>query len=370
MIKLSKQFSLLLLLVLFFQMEPALAREVPIMSGRVNDYADILSPEWKKKLRAQLEEFETQTSNQVVVLTVVSLEGDDLESFAFNAFNEWVLGQKGKNNGVLLLIVSGERKIRIEVGYGLEASLTDALAGRIIRNELAPHFREQEFGPGIEAAVTAIIQATKGEYRPTPDPKTFDEIVGGDMSYLPLLVIIGLFVILILPFYLVYLNEKYWKRNKKQYDKSGVEMQRLDEVQDDAHLNERQRLEEKLGSVDYDVWVSEDQSEVKVLRYRNSSSYFSKCPECFAYTRFLLKSNTHSNSDGSKTVNRYFRCKNCDYEGKTKAKVPAPSARRSAGSISFGGSGGFSSGSFSSSSSSSFSGGGGSSGGGGASGGW
>jgi len=117
-------------------------------------------------LNKKLADFEEQTTNQIAVLIIPTLEGDNLEDYSIRLADKWKVGQKGKDNGVILLIVKGDRKIRIEVGYGLEGVLPDGLAGQIIRENIAPHFLRGNFYSGIEEGVSKIIAAIKGEYRP------------------------------------------------------------------------------------------------------------------------------------------------------------------------------------------------------------
>mgnify|MGYP000853793356 CR=1 FL=1 len=134
---------------------------VPQMNGPINDYAIILKESEKAELRAFLESVNNQTSVQVAVLTIPSLEGNNLETFSMEVVEKWKLGQKDIDNGVLLLIAFNEKKIRIEVGYGLEASLTDVKSGLIIRNIIAPAFQSGKYGEGIiEAAKTIVGIAT------------------------------------------------------------------------------------------------------------------------------------------------------------------------------------------------------------------
>lgn len=156
-----------LLILLSVQLGVARAqRAVPELTGRVVDTADMLGDPVEKAIDAQLAEHEQQTGNQVAVLTIPSLEGDDLEGYANRVFRTWRLGQADENNGVLLLIAKDDRKIRIEVGYGLEGSLTDAAAGSIIRNEITPRFRSGDFEGGTLAAISAILGTIEGTYSP------------------------------------------------------------------------------------------------------------------------------------------------------------------------------------------------------------
>jgi uncharacterized protein len=143
----------------------ALALDVPPYKGYVNDYADMISPQEEMKLERALQSFELTDSTQVAILTIPSLEGDSLEDFSIRTVDQWKVGQKGKDNGVLLLVAKNDRKIRIEVGRGLEPVLTDLLSGRIIDGVISPYFKTGKFDQGIEAGVAAIVQATRGEFK-------------------------------------------------------------------------------------------------------------------------------------------------------------------------------------------------------------
>jgi uncharacterized protein len=159
-------FTIALLLVISLN-KSAFALEVPPKPlGRVSDYTGTLSNSEISELEQILAQFEQETTNQIAVVLMRSLEGDNLEDYSIRLAEQWKIGQEGKDNGVILLIVKQDRKIRIEVGYGLEGTLPDSLAGDIIRQAIAPKFRQGRFYEGIQAGVSAIIASTKGEYRP------------------------------------------------------------------------------------------------------------------------------------------------------------------------------------------------------------
>lgn len=151
---------------LFALFSPVLALEVPPLRGRVNDLAGMLPPDRASRLEQKLAEFERETGHQIAVLTIPSLEGDSLEDFSIRVAETWKIGQKGFDNGVILLVVRDDRKLRIEVGYGLEGVLPDAIASRIIREVIVPHFRANDYPGGIEAGVEAILKVTRGEQLP------------------------------------------------------------------------------------------------------------------------------------------------------------------------------------------------------------
>ncbi|MEW6290315.1 MAG: TPM domain-containing protein [Thermodesulfobacteriota bacterium] len=143
----------------------ALALDVPPYKGYVNDYADMISAQEEVRLERALQSFELTDSTQVAILTIASLAGDSLEDFSIRTVEQWKIGQKGRDNGVLLLVAKDDRKIRIEVGRGLEPVLTDLLSGRIIDGVISPNFKAGRFDQGMEAGVAAIIQAVRGEFK-------------------------------------------------------------------------------------------------------------------------------------------------------------------------------------------------------------
>lgn len=176
--------GILLLLPLFVN-----STEIPFLAGHVNDTAGILSPETVTKLEAVLKAHEDSTSNQVAVLTVSSLEGEEIEQFSIKVVEAWKLGRKGKDNGVLLLISRDDRKVRIEVGRGLEGDLPDITCGTIIRKEIVPRFKEGDYDGGVTAGVTAILGAIQGSY--TADASDSAE---GDLGTMGTIIAIVVFV--------------------------------------------------------------------------------------------------------------------------------------------------------------------------------
>jgi uncharacterized protein len=131
--------------------------QFPELTGRVVDNADILTPEAEAALTAKLEALETQTQRQLVVATVPDLQGYDISDYGYQLGRAWGLGDAERNDGALLLVAPNDRKVRIEVGYGLEGYLTDALSALIIQNAILPRFRENDYPGGIMAGTDAII---------------------------------------------------------------------------------------------------------------------------------------------------------------------------------------------------------------------
>ncbi len=153
-------------MVLIFLVSPAHAQDdLPALTGRVVDLAGLLDSSQESALSVQLEEHENKTSNQLVVVTLPSLNGNQITDYANRLGRFWKIGTAEDDNGVLLVIAPSERKVRIEVGYGLEGALTDSLSSIIIQREILPPFRSKNYALGIRQGVNAIIQAIAGEYK-------------------------------------------------------------------------------------------------------------------------------------------------------------------------------------------------------------
>lgn len=140
--------------------------QFPPLTGRVVDQAGLLSQTVERKLAAKLAAHEQATSQQLVVVTLKSLDGLTISQYGYRLGRHWGIGQKGKDNGTLLIVAPNERKVRIEVGYGLEGTLTDALSFNIIDQVILPKFRKGQMQAGIVAGTNAILSALGGEYTP------------------------------------------------------------------------------------------------------------------------------------------------------------------------------------------------------------
>jgi uncharacterized protein len=155
------------------------AFEIPAKpAARVNDYAGILDAASETAIEARLAAFEGETSTQVVVAIVPSLDGQEIEDLAVHVVESWGLGQKDRNNGVLLLIAVKDRRARIEVGYGLEDRLTDALSRRILEERLFPAFRNGDYAGGVLATCEGVIAATRGAYVAAPRKRKTAPLLG------------------------------------------------------------------------------------------------------------------------------------------------------------------------------------------------
>lgn len=187
--------SILILLLSFCITMLAIAQpKVPPHGGVwVHDEAGVFSASAKAQLEQVLQAHRDSTSSQIAVLVIPSLEGSDIEGYAVKVFEDWKLGQAKKDNGVLFVIAIQERQMRIEVGLGLEGVLTDAMSNRIIRNEVAPFFREENYEGGIQAGVDAIIKTIAGTYQnenPVPQRKRSKRSPLGSIIFIIIMLIV------------------------------------------------------------------------------------------------------------------------------------------------------------------------------------
>jgi uncharacterized protein len=195
------------LLLLAVAVVQAAAPDFPPLTGRVNDGAGLLSERDQAELESALARFETETTNQIVVATLDSLQGLAIEEYGYQLGRHWGIGQEGKDNGALLIVAPEEREVRIEVGYGLEGDLTDAQSRTIIETDILPHFRRGDFPAGIKAGVAGMIETLGGSYDPALPPVQVRESERAPAPW-PLAIV--------LPFILiVVLNRMYGRRGRR-----------------------------------------------------------------------------------------------------------------------------------------------------------
>ena len=147
---------------------PAFAAGVPPLRGRVNDLAGMLEPDRAAALEQKLARYEADTSHQIVLLAVPSLDGEPIETFSMRVAEAWRPGRKGADDGILVVIAPNDRAARVEVGYGLEGAVPDAVANRILKDTMFPLLREGRMADGVEAGVDALMDAARGEATPEP----------------------------------------------------------------------------------------------------------------------------------------------------------------------------------------------------------
>lgn len=160
----------------------------------VNDAAGLLSPAARDALEEKLAQFERDTSNQILVATFPDLQGESIEDFSIRLAEKWKPGQSGRDNGAILVVSKGDRKVRIEVGYGLEGAIPDATAKAILQREILPAFKQGDFEGGIRAGVEAILKATAGEYKGLPTRE----------SYWPVLIFFAAVVLFLIFFFILF----------------------------------------------------------------------------------------------------------------------------------------------------------------------
>jgi uncharacterized protein len=271
----------------------------------VTDMPRALKPATVSQLNAMIDGLERSTGAELAVVVVSSLDGTSVEDFAEKLFKLWGIGKAGKDNGLLLLWSTGDRKVRIEVGYGLEGTIPDGKAGAILDAYVIPRFKAGQFDDGINAGVAAIVEALSD--RPVALPvvgtETYEPEEGFDFTSPTMLGVYGS-----VPAGLASLiGFKRWRRyRRRRCPQCQAAMTRLGETEDDAHLDAPQLVEERIGSVDYDVWKCEACSHHFTLRYPKWFSGFEKCPQCHNHTKSstqtVIKQATTSSSGTARVV--------------------------------------------------------------------
>ncbi len=393
----------------------------------VSNPSGILTAEAVRRLNDTIRSVWDETSVELVVVVVDKVDPSMTPAeFATKLFEKWGIGKKDKDNGVLMLVSRDDRAAEIRTGYGVEGALPDIIAGRIIRNDMAPEFREGNYDSGTIAGVNALAKVIK-------NPELGDELtskyandsqrdgVGDDLSageFFTLYLWFALFIALVMLADVVYamystrnmdevqryrsldshktvalfvafitigmgvipyliLKRKLHtiRRHKRDCPHCGTRMELIDEEHDNDYLTPAQDTEEKLNSIDYDVWHCPQCHEVEVLPYINRETNYTVCPRCGARAMSMVERRTlrqptvRMEGEGADI----YVCRNCGNQNQRKFKIPKkadPTEVVAAGAVlgsmlggrgggSFGG-GGFSGGSF----------GGGMTGGGGAGGSW
>ena len=183
----------------------------PPPDHRINDYAGVLSADERARLEDTLRARERESSNQIVVAIFRSLQGESLEDYSIRLAQAWRVGQKGLDNGVIFLVFVDDRKMRLEVGYGLEAKLTDALSSQILRQVVAPRFREGKIADGIAAGLDAIEQAIAGTYKAAPQGQPARAQGWNPFQLMLLLIVVGgIFSIVIPALYGSHVRRQGW----------------------------------------------------------------------------------------------------------------------------------------------------------------
>lgn len=368
-----------------------------VNGGWVTDQANILSPATEARLNQMISQLETENGSEIAVVTVPETAPSATpKEFATNLFNYWKIGKVGADNGVLLLISTGDRRVEIEAGYGVEGILPDARVGSIIQNKITPRFKQGDFEGGTLAGTEALIVALKTD-APTLNPSVEAPSLGA--SEMPvgwlggigaggaLLALIG-YKLSRRPVFVepegYFRSQNFWRlRRPLHCARCKQPMTKLDSSSLMLYLSQPQQVAQKIGSIEFEGWQCPNCRPhltglgMHIHAYVSNSSQFSRCPKCQEWTvtkTFSVLSNATQYSEGRRLTT--YTCHCCDYHKQTKEWIPRlppppppPSSSSGGGSSGggdfggggFGGGGGsFGGGSF----------GGGSSGGGGAGGSW
>lgn len=191
------QKRLIFLLIIVFKSAFAFSQQIPSRSNTlVTDYTQTLSPAEVQKLETKLLAFNDSTSTQIAVVLIKTTGQYDIKQYGLELARNWGIGQKGKNNGILILAAIDDRKVTIQTGYGAEAAVPDVTANQIIQNEIVPHFKQKEYYAGLDAATDYLMVLMRGEYKPS------SEIGNNQSNYWG--VIIALIIIVLIILIIVY----------------------------------------------------------------------------------------------------------------------------------------------------------------------
>lgn len=329
-------------ILLLFTATSATAQDYPDYTELyVNDFAYLLSIEEEEVIRDKLKELRSETNIEftVVIIDRMSNYGHEgeIEPFATGLFNYWGVGDAARNDGVMLLVSRLDRVLRIEVGSGYGDTKNDAMAA-IIDDKIVPLFRDDEYEKGINRGVDAIIHEVGGAW-PGEFNASFIEKLRNRLSFG--LDVIGDWIAVAYAFVAGLLFRLYrrWKRNKPRIcpiDRS--KMRRVEELEDDKYLKDGQKLEERLKSVDYDVWLCDKCDHRTIESYKSWFSNYGACRSCNYRTleadSTILEHATTS-STGLKRVD--YNCKHCGDKYHTHVTIPKKSKSSSSSSGGFGG---------------------------------
>ena len=302
----------------------------------VTDMPGALRADTVARLNASISEAQRTHGIEMAVVVVRSLDGLSIEEAAEKLFNLWGIGKKGRDNGLLFLWSTGDRKVRVEVGYGLEGVVPDGKAGSILDAYVIPRFKSGEFDAGVIAGVDAVLAAARDEPVALPAMGTESYENGGWLSWLPWLGSIPVGIGGITGF-------RRWRRyRRRSCPQCQTRMALLSDSDDDALLEKGQVAEERIGSVDYDVWKCPSCSHHLTLRYAKWLSAHDKCPQCANRTKSsttsVVKAATTS-AAGSALV--LEKCAFCSFTNEYTKMIPrvtqSSSSSGSSGGSSFGG---------------------------------
>ena len=299
--------------------------------GWVTDMAGVLSPEHKARLNRLISDLERDTGAEVAVVILRRTQGATPKEYATELFNRWGVGKREADNGVLMLVALGDRRVEIETGYGMEAILPDAVAGEILDTAVVPRFRAGDIAGGVIAGVEAIAvrirdaqasgayvpTAPRAPYRPRADDAPFEPLP--TPSPLPIggLLLLGGGAIGLLAYAL--------RERPPKCPTCQQPMRLLDEQADDAYLDELQRTEEQLGSVNYLVWRCDACETLEIFRKVALLNTYSRCPWCDGLTvretARLVRAPTYTRT-GLELILRQCKNPRCDFSEERERILP------------------------------------------------
>jgi len=306
----------------------------------VTDTSATLDPKIVALLNERAAAFERDTTGEIAIVVIRSLDGLTIEEAAVKLFEMWKIGKKGRDNGLLFLWSTGDRRLRVEVGYGLEGALPDGKVGAILDQYVIPRFKAEQFDQGVLDGVEALIAAARNEplALASPASESYDDASEGWPAWLKALGLAPFGVASLVGF------RKWRRRRPRRCPQCQTRMARMDEEHDDSQLSKGEVAEERVGSVDYDVWQCPACAHHLTLRYPKWLSQYGSCPQCHHRT---LQSSTETLESATTSHEGRARvtetCAFCTYTHafmKTLPRISESSSSSSSGggsSSSFGG---------------------------------
>ena len=295
-------------------------------SAWVSDMAAVLDDDTERRLNAMLDHLEQQTTAEMAVVTIRRTDGQTPKAFATELFNRWGIGKKGKDNGILVLLVLEARRIEVETGYGVEGVLPDGKVSEILDRRVIPSFKRGDFGGGLLGGVQAIGEVfTAAETspsvhsRPPKDAEASKPLRTVPSTRVIVPLSLGMVLVLALAGYAV-------RRAGTRYcPQCHRRMRRLTEDQDNAYLACAQQVEEELGSVNYRVWRCDECQLCTMQRILRRFSHYDDCPECKHRTMYEESHTLREPSyvqDGVREVHRTCRFPSCSYRHTQQDIIP------------------------------------------------
>lgn len=300
----------------------------------VTDMPGALRADTVARLNQAISSAEQTHGIEMAVVVVQSLDGLPVEDVAVQLFELWGIGKKGRDNGLLFLWSTGDRRMRVEVGYGLEGVLPDGTVGAILDTYVVPQFKAGNFDAGLIAGVEALLATARRDAvaLPAMGNRSY-ESDGWLPSWWPLLggVPVGIGVLAAF---------RKWRRyRRRRCPQCQARMTLMPDYEDDALLQEGQVAEERIGSVEYDVWKCPACAHHFTLRYAKWISKYDKCPQCSNRTKSSTESVIHAATEHSEGSSRVLEsCAFCTYTNDYTKVLPR--VTRSSSSSSGGSSGG------------------------------